>query len=87
MTWLSDTHQFSANEMEWLEKLSVEDLAAKFLEADPIVVLRALTEIMLHEDPRLEQLLAMPEINEHWQHYLTDYQVTPMDLLFAKRMY
>jgi len=49
MTWTSETHQFGDEEMRLLEVGSAEDLAPALLQSDPLVLLRAVAEIRLHE--------------------------------------
>ena len=66
--WQSMTGKFGAQEMNWLQTLSSGTLANMLLSSSPIVALRALTEIRLHQDvSTLSDLLRNDQMNLHWR--------------------
>lgn len=86
-TWRSKTGCFGVEEMGSLETLQAEALAAMLLRSDPIVVLRALAEIMLNGDEgKLKTLLAIKRLTAHWETYTQDYAVTASDHVYAQQL-
>ena len=85
MTWSSETRRFSQKEMELFQSYTVEELVLMILASDPLVALRILVELSLHDDQqRLAELVANPEINKHWQNYSFDNEASVSDGDYAE---
>ena len=65
--WTSKTGKFTPTEMHLLEVYNVVALKRIMLLHFPIEAMRALAELMLHDDPRLGELLADAELTAHWK--------------------
>lgn len=86
MGWTSKTGQFCNEEISIIEQMDAGTLARALLGSDPIVALRALAEILLHEDARLEPILADTNVQAHWQQYIEDYNVRAEDHGYAEEL-
>ena len=65
--WTSKTRQFEPSEIGMIETMPVESLVGALLNSAPIVALRVMAEVMLHEDGRLEKLLNNAPLTAHWR--------------------
>ena len=85
--WTSKTNQFGHEELAMLEVLSAEELIPALLSSIPVVVLRALAEIMLNGDTdKLDAMLANPQINALWQQYAGDSEADDRDDEYARQL-
>jgi len=85
--WTSKTGQFNLEEMERIERMSVEELLTAIGASYPVVALRALVELLLNGDTiRLEELLADEAVATKWRAYETDSSVTEYDHEYAEML-
>ncbi len=83
--WTSKTRQFPKHEMAALELMSVGDLTATLLGADPVVALRGMAEVKLNGDAaKLNTLLRNQALTAHWRRYISDNGVDSRDHDYAR---
>lgn len=84
MSWKSLTAQFDAEETGMLEAMPASALIPSAIASGPLVALRMLAELLLHEDDeRLELLLADSGVRETWLRFVDDPFVDDRDYLYA----
>lgn len=66
-TWESKTGWFTQVEIQRIEVYNLFALKMIMLLHRPIEAMRALAELLLHEDQRLDELLMDPEVTAHWK--------------------
>lgn len=87
MAWQSLTHQFGGREISAIEVMSAERLIPPILNSPPIVALRVLAELHLHEaNDRLRALLSNQEISAHWRKYHLSLSVDERDQGYARSL-
>ena len=68
LSWISMTGKFSPHEMHLLEVYNTVALKQMMFQHLPIEAMRALAELLLHEDwQRLDELLADAKLTVHWK--------------------
>jgi len=84
MSWESLTRQFGTEEIGMLEGMPASVLAPSVIASGPLVGLRILAELLLHEDEeRLEALLADAAVRQVWQRFHEDPFVDENDFAYA----
>ena len=86
MVWTSQTGHFGAEEIAAIEHMDTGSLVAFILKSDPLVALRALVELWLHDDMRLAELLQRPDINAHWHKFGDDWGANAVDNMYSKQL-
>jgi|EndMetStandDraft_3_1072993.scaffolds.fasta_scaffold216185_2 hypothetical protein len=87
MSWESLTRQFGAEEIGMLEGMPASVLAPSVIASGPLVGLRILAELLLHEDnERLEHLLADDGVRRTWLQFHEDPFVDDHDYLYAIKL-
>ncbi len=89
--WHSYTGRFGSEEVASIQdtwKNKFDELVDMLLVSDPIVALRAITEIMfnsgyVYPEPKFGELLQNKKLSEHWANFLTDPQVDSYDRGYA----
>ncbi len=85
--WTSKTRRFPHPEMVALELSPVSHIAATLRRSDPIVVLRALAEMLLNNGhDRVKELIADRHIWARWQGFTDDPDVEPADHQYAAQL-
>jgi hypothetical protein len=83
--WKSKTGQFMQGHMDMLSDLSADELAKLMVTLDPVVVLRALAEIMLNgNEGKLNALLRKRAVNARWERYQLDTEADGRDDRYAQ---
>ena len=68
MSYNSMTGQFRQNELDLLQSMPAEQLIAALIDSDPIVALRAITEVLMNQDEaKLGELLSNGDLMDHWR--------------------
>lgn len=86
-SWFSYTGRFNPNEISSVQNSwenQLDKIVDVLLASDPIVTLRALTEIMFnsgydHPETKFDELLKNEKLSEHWAKFLTDRDVDDHD--------
>ncbi len=81
------TNQFDQVEMDTMAGLSATALIVALVISDPIVALRGMAELLLHEDARLKECLANHELTKHWEKGLYDFDADERDEAYAQRLW
>ncbi len=85
--WTNKTGQFPVGELAALEGTTAEALVPMLTGSDPVVVLRALAEIMLNgDDAKLRVLLRNGAIRAKWHGYRGDHGVDGRDHEYARQL-
>ena len=85
--WTNQTGRFPAGELALLEGTTAEALVPMLTGSDPLVVLRALAEIMLNgDDTKLGKLLRNGAIRAKWRNYRGDREVNGRDHEYARQL-
>lgn len=81
------TLRFGMSELGFIEGALPAQLISIFMVTDPLVVLRALAEVMLNGDEeKLKELISDDGVWTRWQSYAKDDEVDDNDHGYAKKL-
>jgi hypothetical protein len=87
MPWESRTKHFSEQDMLSLESRKPVALAGAFLNLPPLMVLRAVVEVLLNRDRiKLFDLLKDDKLTKHWQDTELDPEMTDKDRRYLSKL-
>lgn len=87
IVYKSKTKKFNSSLLKIIQDLPPEKLMRSFGNSPPLLILRAVAEVLLNNDnQKLELLLKDEELTNSWRKFSTDFSVNTKDYEYAEKL-